>query len=55
MYLIKLCDGMIGENGTEARAFLPFDSKSSATRYKRVEEGWKQLQLESGAVNMGVD
>lgn len=34
---------------------LPFDSKNSATRHQRVEEGWKELQSESGTVDMEVD
>lgn len=44
----------IGDNGTQARA-SSVRLKSSATRHKRMEERWKQLQLESGTVNMGVD
>lgn len=51
-YLIELCDGKIAAT---KHVLLSFNFKSSATRHKRIEEGWKQLQLESGAAHMGVD
>ena len=56
LYLIEICNGKIGLGITAPKhVLLLFDSKSSATRHKRMEEGWKQLQLESSTVNMGVD